>query len=149
MWFWIALAAVVTFVIAAATIGGVSGSLARRPRRSVYDLEEAVEYVAERLPAELTAEISYDDVRAVLAAHCDYLAAKGVASERTADDVGSGLIVVPDDEPVAWILGRLDEMGLGLSDEQVVTVLEVETRYYAAIGAIGPEVAGPTDPTPS
>lgn len=149
MWFWIVLAALGTFVIAAAAIGGVSGSLARRPRRSVYDLEEAVEFVAERLPETATAELSFDDVRAVLAAHCDYLAAKGVASARTADDIGSGLVVVPDDEPVAWILGRLEAEGVAVDDAQVVTVLEVETRYYRAIGAIGPEVEGPGEPAGS
>jgi len=146
MWLWIVLAAVGCFVIAAVTIGGVSGSLARRPRRSVYDLEEAVDFVAERLPDELTAELSYDDVRAVLLAHCDYLASKGVASARTADDIGAGLVVVPDDEPIAFILGRVEADGLAITDEQVVQVLDVETRYYRAIGAIGPEVSGPDAP---
>ena len=146
MWFWIVLAAVGTFVIAAVAIGGVSGSLARRPRRSVYDLEEAVDFVAERLPADLTAQLSYDDVRAVLAGHCDYLEAKGVASEKAADDIGTGLVVVPDDEPVAYILGRVEAGGLDVTDEQVVRVLEVEARYYRAIGAIGPEVGGPAEP---
>lgn len=147
MWVWVVLAAVVCFVIAAATIGGVTGSLAVRPRRSVYDLEEAVEYVAERLPDEWTARLGYDDVEAVLAAHCDYLAAKGVASERTADDIGTALVVVPDDEPVAWILGRLEEQELDIPDEAVVAVLDVEERYYRAIGAIGPRVDAPPDPT--
>jgi hypothetical protein len=146
MWVWIVLAAVVCFVIAAATIGGVTGSLARRPRRSVYDLEEATEFVAERLPAELTAQLSYDDVEAVLSAHCDYLAAKGVASARTADDIGDALVVVPDDEPVAWIIGRLEAQGRDVPDDHVVTVLAAEERYYRAIGAIGPAVAGPPDP---
>ena len=144
---WIILAAIGVFVIAAATVGGVTGSLAVRPRRSVYDLEEAVEFVAERLSPDLTAELSFDDVRAVLSAHCDYLADKGVASAATADDIGTGLLLVPDDEPLAWILGRLDEQGVELDDTQVVAVLDVETRYYRAIGAIGPEVTGPGDPS--
>lgn len=146
MWLWVALAAVVCFAIAAATIGGVTGSLARRPRRSVYDLEEATEFVAERLPAELTAQLSYDDVEAVLAAHCDYLAAKGIASARTADDIGTDLVVVPDDEPIAWVIGRLESQGVDVVDEHVVAVLAVEEDYYRAIGAIGPRVEGPADP---
>ena len=140
MWFWILLAAVGCFVIAAVAVGTVTGSLARRPRRSVYDIEEAVDFVADRLPEDVTAELSYDDVRAVLLAHCDYLAAKGVASEKTADDIGTGLVVVPDDEPLAFILGRIEEQGLDIPDERVVAVLDAETRYYEAIGAIGPQV---------
>ena len=146
MWLWMVLAVICTFVIAAVSIGVVSGSLAARPRRSVYDLDEAVDFVADRLPDELTARISFDDVRNVLLFHCDYLAAKGVASERTADDIGSALVVVPDDEPTAFVLGKVEEAGLGLSDADVVTILDVELEYYRAIGAIGPELVGPVDP---
>ncbi|MBS1837537.1 MAG: hypothetical protein JST64_07550 [Actinobacteria bacterium] len=145
MWIWVLLAAVVCFVIAAVTIGGVTGNLAARPRRSVYDIDEAVDFVADRLPDELTAELSYDDVRAVLLAHCDYLESKGVASEKAADDIGAGLVVVPDDEPVAWVLGRLEELGVEIADADVVTVLDAEERYYEAIGAIGPRVTGPDE----
>lgn len=146
MWWWILLTALLVFVLAAVSIGVVSGSLARRPRRSVYDLEEAVDFVADRLPDELTAEISYDDVRSVLLFHCDYLAAKGVASERTADDIGTALVVVPDDEPTAYVLGRVSDAGLALRDEDVVTILDAELAYYEAIGAIGPQLDGPPEP---
>src|SRR4051812_25087837 len=123
MWIWIVLGAIGTFIIAAGAVGSVTGTLASRPRRSGYDLNEAVDFVAERLPDDVTATLTYDDVEAVLSAHCDYLADKGVASDRTADDIGSGLVVVPDDEPVAYILGRIDQAGLDITDEQVLTVL--------------------------
>jgi hypothetical protein len=142
VWIWIALLAVGTFVIAAVSIGSVTGSLAVRPRRSVYDLGEATEFVATRLPSELTAVLSYDDVDAVLTAHCDYLEQLGVASARAADDIGEELVVVADDEPVAWILGRLDERGVDIDDAHVVAVLDAEQEYYRAIGVIGPEVGG-------
>ncbi|MFN7150807.1 MAG: hypothetical protein ACK4V6_15190 [Microthrixaceae bacterium] len=146
MWLWVVLAVVGTFVIAAVSVGMVSGSLARRPRRSVYDIEEAVEFVADRLPDELTAQVSFDDVRSVLLFHCDYLAAKGVASERTADDIGSALVVVPDDEPTAYVLGKVTDAGLDLADDQVVQILDAELAYYQAIGAIGPQLDEPTEP---
>ena len=138
---WVLLAAVGTFVIAAVAVGSVTGRLARSPRRSVYDLDEAVEFVAERLPAEFTATLGYEDVRAVLGFHCDYLSEKGLASTKTADEMGSGLVVVTDDEPVAYVIGRCEAAGHEISDEAVATVLGVERAYYEAIGAIGPEVA--------
>lgn len=144
MWWWIALAVVCTFVIAAVSIGTVSGSLAQRPRRSVYDLLEAVDYVADRLPDEATARLSYDDVREVLLFHCDFLEAKGVASEKTADDIGGQLVVVPDDELIAYVIGRVEDAGLEVDDEDVVTILDVEQGYYRAIGAFGPQVEGPS-----
>jgi hypothetical protein len=145
MIWWILLTAVAVFVIAAVSIGVVSGSLAQRPRRSVYDLDEAVDFVADRLPEDLTAVVSYDDVRSVLLFHCDYLAAKGVASDRTADDIGTSLVLVPDDEPTAWVLGKVGEAELELSDDQVVAILDTETLYYEAIGAIGPRLDGPAE----
>jgi hypothetical protein len=146
MWWWILLTALLVFVVAAVSIGVVSGSLAQRPRRSVYDLEEAVDFVADRLPDELTSQISYDDVRSVLLFHCDYLAAKGVASERTADDIGTALVVVPDDEPTAYVLGKVGDAGLALSDDDVVAILDAELAYYEAIGAIGPQLESPPEP---
>lgn len=145
MWWWIVLTVVLVFVIAAVSIGVVSGSLAQRPRRSVYDLDEAVDFVADRLPEDLTAVISFEDVRSVLLFHCDYLADKGIASERTADDIGTALVVVPDDEPTAYVLGKVGDAGLGLSDEDVVAILDTELLYYEAIGAIGPRLEGPAE----
>ncbi len=145
MWLWIALAVALTFVIAAVSVGLVSGAMARRPRRSVYDLEEAVDFVADRLPGQLTAKLSYDDVYNVLLFHCEYLARKGIASERTAEDVGTSLVVVPDDEPTAYVLGRVEDEGLDIDDEDVVTILDVELEYYDAIGAIGPRLETPPE----
>ncbi len=138
---WIVLGAIGTFLIAAVSIGAVSGSLAQRPRRSVYDIEEAVEYVADHLAPEVTAVVSFDDVERVLLFHCDYLEEKGVASPKAADDIGSELVVVPDDEPVAYVLGAVESSDLNLTDEQVLAILDAETLYYEAIGAFGPRVS--------
>jgi hypothetical protein len=82
----------------------------------------------------------------VLLFHCDYLANKGIASARTAEDVVTSLVVVPDDEPTAYVLGRVGDAGLELSDEDVVAILEVELEYYRAIGAFGPQLPSPPDP---
>lgn len=147
MWWWIVLSVIGVFVIAAVSIGVVSSSLAQRPRRSVYDLLEAVDFVADRLPDDVTAQVSYEDVRAVLLFHCDYLEAKGVASERTADELSTALVVVPDDEPTAYVLGRVSSAGLDIDDVHVVAILDAELDYYVAIGAIGPRLDGPDDPT--
>jgi len=142
---------VVTFVIAAVSIGGVTARLASRSRRTVYDLEQAVEFVADHLPDHVTAVVTFEDVRAVLDWHVQFLEARGVASHRTADDPGSALIVVDDSEPLAAVLGRVEaagegQPGHGLTDDQVVAILDAEEGYYDAIGAVGPEVDAPRDP---
>jgi hypothetical protein len=145
-WLFVALSALVAFVVAAVAVGSVVARTTTKARPAVYDLDEAVEFVADRLPAEVTAQVSYDDVRQVLRWHLDLLAERGVATYRTDDEVNPSLVVVGDDEPIARILGRADEAGIELTDEQVVAILAAQERYYEAIGAIGPQVRGPADP---
>ena len=136
----VVISAVVAFVVAAVSVGSVTASLAGRPRRTVYDLEEAIDFVGDHLESDLTAVVSFEDVRQVLEWHIDYLRDRGIASYRTADDIGAELVVVRDDEPVAFILGRADEVSSDLTDEQVVAILAAEQKYYEAIGAFGPQV---------
>ncbi len=148
MWFWVVLLAIGTFVIAAGAVGSVTGTMAQRPRRSVYDLAEATHFVADRLPEEVTARLSYDEVEAVLLAHCDFLAEEGLASGRAADTIGEDLVLISEDESTAWILGRLESTDQEIADSDVVAVLDVERDYYGAIGMFGPQVSGaePSDP---
>ena len=72
--------ALVVFAIAAAAVGTVSGRLAAEPPKNLFDLDEAVDVVADRLPDEVTAVASYDDVRTILQACLDLLEARGLAS---------------------------------------------------------------------
>lgn len=140
IWLFVALSVLVCFVVAAVAVGSVTAQQASKARPAVYDLNDAVEFVADRLPGELTAELSYDDVRRVLLWHLDYLQDKGVATYRTDADVNASLVVVTDDEPIAYILGRADDEEVEIADEHVVAVLEAQEGYYRSIGAYGPVV---------
>lgn len=147
IWLFAALSVLTTFVIAAVSIGGVAARMAQRPRASLYDFDEAVMWVADELPDDITAQVSYDDVGAVLGWYVEYITAKGVGSYRTAAEVDGDLVVVPEDERLAWILGRADEAADGepgseLSDEQIVAILDANGSYERSIGAIGREVRG-------
>lgn len=143
MWVWIVLLAIGTFVIATAAVGSVTGTMAQRPRRSVYDLVEATQFVADRLPDEITARLSYEEVGATLEAHCDYLTARGLASGRAADHIGEDLMLISEDDSTAWVIGSLEAAGHEIADDDVVAILETEADYYRAIGMLGPEVADP------
>jgi hypothetical protein len=132
-------------VIALATVGREVARLGRQPRQAHFDIEEAVDWIADHLPFEATASLSYDDVRELIRFHFEYLRDRGVP--RTRDTVGRGhAIVVDDDESVAYLLLRADQEGLELTDEQAFQVIGAELAYFAAIGAIGPPVEGPADP---
>lgn len=140
IWIFVVLSALSAFVIAAVSVGSVVQSQIAKARPAVYDIEEAVEFVAENLPDDVTAQISYDDVRQVLEWHLAYLEAKGVASEATDADLVESLVVVGDAEPIAWILGKADESEMELTDEHVAAILLAQERYFTYIGAFGPRV---------
>ena len=144
----VVLAVVVVVAIGLVAVGAVTGRLATEPPTSVFDLDEAVHYVADRLPDDVTAELRYDDVRALLGWYLDYLEAKGVAGESDHDLElrPSGPIVAGEDEGIAYVLGRATDAGLAVDDVQVLQVVEEGIGYLTAIGAIGTEVPPPVDP---
>ncbi|MCD9623424.1 hypothetical protein [Rhabdothermincola salaria] len=144
----VVLTVVAVLVIALVTIGRLTYRLEDEPPTSVYDLEEAVEFVADRLPEEMTAELTYDDVRALLLWHLDYLEDRGVARDFGENDT-SGPLVAAEDEGLAYVLGKAAEGGLELDDVWVVRVLDASGEYLEAIGAIGGQVPEPPDPSAS
>ncbi|MEY2452225.1 MAG: hypothetical protein QOD92_1799 [Acidimicrobiaceae bacterium] len=139
-----ALGAVLVLVIALVAVGRESFTLGAQPKQAHFDLEEAVEFVADRLPDDVTAVLTYDDVRSLLRWHLEYLRDRGVPVRRDQTTEG-GPVVVEDDEGIAWVLGKADEAGLEVTDTDVATVLEVELAYFEAIGAIGGEAPGLPD----
>ena len=133
----------IVVLVAVVAIGREALVLGSQPRQAHYDLNEAVDYVADRLPEAVSARITYDDVRSLLRWHLEYLRDRDVPSRR--DLVQGGPAVVEDDEGVAWVLGRADADGLDVTDEAVAAVLELELGYLDAIGAIGPAVPDPPE----
>ena len=137
------LAVVLVVVIALVAVGREAFTMSAQPKQAHFDLEEAVEFVADRLPDEVTAILSYDDVRSILRWHLEYLRDRGVPARR--DLVDGGPVVVEDDEGIAWVLGKADEVGMDVTDAEVAVVLETELEYFEAIGAIGGAVPEPPD----
>lgn len=146
----VAAAAFVVFAIAAVAVGRVVATEAARPRQAVYDLHEATDWVAERLPFEVQARLSHDDVHTVLSWYLDELEAKGVAyqrDEKRPDTQGPGALVVDEDSAAAKVIGRIEASSdLDLSDVEVVLILEAGAGYLQAIGAVGGEAPAPESP---
>ena len=134
------IAVVAVLVIALVTLGRLTGTLEGQAPTAVYDLDEAVQYVADRLPDDVTATLSYDDVRSLLTWHIEYLERTGVARRQGVDDVAPGPLVVSDDDALAWVLGRAETAGLECSDVWAAQVIAADEAYLDAIGAFGPVV---------
>ncbi len=137
------LAALAVLVVALVGVGREAFTLAAQPHQSVFDLDEAVDFVADRLPEETTARLSYDDVRALLRWHLEYLDDRGVPTRR--DLTRGGPVVIEDDEGVGWVIGRAAAEDLVVDDIDVALVVHAEMAYLAAIGALGGEVADPLE----
>jgi hypothetical protein len=140
----IGLAVVGVVVLALVVVGRESASLAAQPKQAIFDVDEAVDHVADRLPAEISARISYDDVRALVRFHLEHVAAAGAPSERW--NAGrSRLVIVDDEEGAEVLMERAIETGLDLTPDDVAAVLGLELDYFRAIGAVGPAVPEPLE----
>ena len=142
----IVVAALVVLVIGLLAVGRLAGQLAVQPRTSIYDRAEVVEFVAERLPDDVTAQLTYDDLALLLQWHLDYLAERGVARPQGSEQIASGPLVAAEDDALAYVIGRATDAGLDVDDVWVVQVIDTNEQYLRAIGAIGDELQGPADP---
>jgi hypothetical protein len=142
VWLFVVLAAVAVFAIAAVTVGREAVRLGHQPPPTIFDLDEAVAHVADDLPFEAQARLSYDEVRQLIVAELEHLEDEGVLAEPGRDVSLAGgstpEVVLADDEAVAVVLGRAEEAGLEVTDEDVFQVIASLHGYLAEIGAVGP-----------
>lgn len=126
---------VLVVVIGLVVLGRETARLSSAARPAVFDLSEAVDFIADRLPAETQARISHDDVRWVLLADADLL--EDATAEVPAEEEETE--VVDEEVAIARILELAEATGREIADEDVVAVLVGRMAYLEAIGAVGPE----------
>jgi hypothetical protein len=135
------LAAIVVFAIAAGTIGREAHRLDAVAPRAVYRIDEAVDFVADRLPPATQARLTPEEVEALLRLHLRWLHAKGLQPADVVDrmqDIDEQ-VVITEDTLVAYLLGAAEQEGVEvLDDVDVVEVTEAHLAYFEAIGAVGP-----------
>jgi hypothetical protein len=145
VWLFAVLAALLVFAIAAATVGREAFRLGHQPPPTIFDLDEAVAQVADALPLEVQARLSYDDVRELILAELDHLEGTGVLAAPGGDVALPGGdtpdVVVADDDAVAVVLGRAGELDMDVTDDDVFQVISALLGYLAEIGAVGPPAA--------
>ncbi len=141
-WVFLALAAVVTFAIAAGVVGREAHRLDAVAPRSVYVVDEAVEFVAEYLPTESQARLTPAELEQLLTFHMRWLHAKGLQPTNVVDrrqDI-SDLVIVGEDDLTAYLLAEAERNGVQLLDDvDVVYVVDAHLAYFEAIGAVGPK----------
>ena len=141
-WVFVVAAAIVTFLIAAVVVGREAHRLDAVAPRSVYLIDEVVEFVAEYLPPETQARLTPDELEQLLTFHMRWLHSKGLQPTNVIDrrqDIAD-LIVVGEDDLTAYLLGEADRAGIEIIDDvDVVNVVDAHLAYFEAIGAVGPK----------
>ncbi|MEY4157756.1 MAG: hypothetical protein RL743_251 [Actinomycetota bacterium] len=143
----IAAAAVCVLAIAAIVIGREARRLDAVAPRAVYDIDQAVDFVAERLPDVTQARLTPDELRSMLTLHMRWLHAQGLQPDRAVDkrqDIAD-LLLISEDQLSAYLLAEAEKSGVELLDDvDVVHVVRAHLAYFDAIGAVGP-TASSTD----
>ena len=142
IWVFAIVGVLLIVAIGLVVIGRETARLAGAPRPAVFDLGVAVEFIADRLPAETQARISHEDVRWILLADAELLeeaTSTPVVGGDVLDDVLDGSFV-DEDAAVARVFEAVEREGRDLVDEDVAAVLKVRLAYLQLIGAVGGEV---------
>jgi hypothetical protein len=139
--FFIILAALFTFALAAVVVGREARRLDSLAPRVVYMEDEALAFVAERLPQETQGHLTPDELAQLLTFHLRWLHAKGLQPDHIIDrpqDIDH-TIVVDDDDLTAYLLGEAEKNGIEIIDDvDIVRVVNAHQQYFDAIGAVGP-----------
>ena len=121
------LAAVAVTAVALVALRQAERFMADREPSVLFEVDEAIEFVARALPADVSRRISYEDVEALLGWHLVHLHERGEAVD------------IADDVVVADLVRRAEADGREITATDVAAVLGAEAEYLAAIGALGPD----------
>ena len=144
IWLAVVVIAVLVFVIAAVAVGRETHRLDAVAPAPTLDLYDAVDWIADRLPPEISAHITYEDVRDIVTWHLEEMQQRGVEPMKGAD---GSLVIVDDERSVESLALRAVEEGRDFDPRHIRAVLDGELAYFEAIGAIGPLADAPDDPS--
>lgn len=135
------VAAIAVFCIAAVAVGREARRLDAVSPRAVYILDEATDFVCDRLPPESQARLTPEEVRELLRFHMQWLYSNGLQPNDVVDrpqDIDAP-VVFTEDDLTAYLIGEAERTGLDLLDDvDAVNVVEAHLDYFEAIGAVGP-----------
>ena len=141
-WVFVAVTALLIFAIAAGTVGREAHRLDAIAPRAAYQLDEAVDFVCDRLPEESQARLTPEEVEQLLVFHLQWLHSQGLQPDRAVDQVQNidETVVVTEDALTAYLLGESERTGVEILDDvDAVNVVEAHLGYFEAIGAVGPQ----------
>ena len=133
------LTLLVIFAIAAGAVGREAQRLDAVPARPVFDPDEATTWIAERLPPQVTAVVSYAELGQIVNWTLDLLRQHAAVARTSGEVPDAGQAVVLDTSTaVAYVQNQAGAAGLDLHESDVWATVEATLQYLDTIGAIGP-----------
>ena len=140
----IALAIAAVLIVGLVMVGSAVAKTRSMPDQIVIDAHEAIEFCAEALPSEVTAVLSYDQLRRALRLHLEWIQAYHWAPQEVSTGSASGGTGTETDGPIIfevfdavdYVMERADAVGLDLSRAQAVSVIEAHTAFLRVVGAL-------------
>ena len=113
------IAAVLVFAIAAVIIGREARRLDGVAPRAVYELEQATQFVADNLPSETQARLTFAELRKLLVFHMRWLHDKGLQPagvvDRQQDIVDE--VVIDEQSLTAYLLDAAEKNNIEILDD--------------------------------
>jgi hypothetical protein len=141
MWVYWVVAGIIVFLTAALTIGREARRLDAVAPRAAYQVDQAVSFVAELLPANTQARLTLDELQQLLVLHLNWLHERGLLPVDVIDRPQhiDDQLVITEEALIAYLLGEAETIGVELLDDvDVVNVVDAHHAYFDAIGAVGP-----------
>lgn len=126
------LTAVAVVAIGLVVVGWAVGKTSAMPDQIVIDAHEAIEFCAEALPAEVTSQLTYDELRRLLRLHLEWIQAYHWAPEGDP----SGPVIFAEQDALDYVLERADVVGLVVTRDQAAAVIEAHDAYLQVAGAL-------------
>jgi hypothetical protein len=126
------LAAVAIVAVAFVAVGHAVGSTESMPDQIVVDVHEAIEFCAEALPADVTATLSYDELRRLLRFHLEWIQAYHWAPDRAS----AGPIVFEQFDALDYVMERAEVNYLDVSRDHAAAVIQAHSDYLQVMGAL-------------
>ena len=112
--------------------------------RVIYDIDEATSFVADRLPSDSQARLTYAELRKMLVLHMGWLHSKGLQPQDVTDlrQNITESVVFGEETLTAFLMGEAMEARIEvLDDVDIVHVVRAHLDYFEAIGAVGPSAS--------
>ena len=122
----VVVGALLVFVIAAVVIGRETSRLSAAPPRPVFDVDEAIVWIADRLPDDVTSQHSHAELRQLLLWSVEHLRALAMEDR-----------VAEEEETFGYVVDRVAETGIDWEPLEVKWVLDLQAQYLEIIGAAG------------